>query len=45
MVGNSDDERSRKECEERDDGRYIIFYTFEYEKAGESELHPEEGAN
>jgi hypothetical protein len=29
----------KKERETKDDGRYIIFYTFAYEEAGEPGLH------
>ena len=27
--------KPRKECETKDDGRYVIFYTFEDEEEGE----------
>lgn len=34
-----------KEREAKDDGRYIIFYTFEDEDAEETERSGEEGAD
>ena len=34
----------KKERETKDDGRYIIFYTFADEEAGEEEPPDEEGA-
>jgi hypothetical protein len=41
-----DEERlePKKERETKDDGRYIIFYTFADEEAGEEEPPDEEGA-
>ena len=44
MVGTSGEERSepKKERETKDDGRYIIFYTFLDEEAGEDEPFPDE---
>jgi hypothetical protein len=35
MVETSGEEWSKKERETKDDGRYIIFYTFEDEEAKE----------
>lgn len=42
MVETSNEERPKKEREKKEDGRYIIFYTFEHEGAGGAEPSSEE---
>jgi hypothetical protein len=42
--GSPTQERPRKERETKEDGRYIIFYTFKEDELGEDEPSDEEGA-
>jgi hypothetical protein len=42
MIETSNEERPKKERETKDDGRYIIYYTFEDEGTGGTEPSSEE---